>query len=60
VKDGSWGEQLAGGAGAMAFVLAAPALPTRRPGQQTGSKRLKWASLNHAESHREEPENPHE
>ena len=44
----------------MAFVLAAPTLPTRRPGQQTGSKRLKWASLNHAGSHREEPENPYE
>jgi hypothetical protein len=29
-------------------------------GQQTGSKRLKSASLNHAESNREKPEKPHE
>jgi hypothetical protein len=29
-------------------------------GQQTGSKRLKPASLNHAHSHREESEKPHE
>jgi hypothetical protein len=29
-------------------------------GQQTGSKRLKSASLNHAESNREEPERAHE
>jgi hypothetical protein len=33
---------------------------TVEPGQQTGSKRLKSASLNHAESDREEPEKPHE
>jgi hypothetical protein len=30
------------------------------PGQQTGSKRLKSASLNHAELNREMPEKPHE
>ena len=29
-------------------------------GQQTGSKRPESASLNHAESDREEPEEPHE
>jgi hypothetical protein len=29
-------------------------------GQQTGSKHLKSASLNHAESNREKPEEPHE
>jgi hypothetical protein len=29
-------------------------------GQQTGSKRLKTASLNHADPDREKPENPHE
>jgi hypothetical protein len=30
------------------------------PGQQTGSKRLKWAWLNHAEASASEPRNPHE
>jgi hypothetical protein len=30
------------------------------PGPQTGSKRLKSASLNHAESDRENLEKPHE
>jgi hypothetical protein len=30
------------------------------PGQQTGSKRLKSASLNHAEPDHEKPEDPHE
>jgi hypothetical protein len=30
------------------------------PGQQTGSKRLKSASLNHADSNCEKPEKPHE
>jgi hypothetical protein len=34
--------------------------PGRCLGQQTGSKRLKSAWLNHAESNREKPENPHE
>jgi hypothetical protein len=31
-----------------------------RPGQQTGSKRLESASLNHADSNREKPEKRHE
>jgi hypothetical protein len=31
-----------------------------KPGQQTGSKRLKSAPLNHAESNREEAAKPHE
>jgi hypothetical protein len=34
--------------------------PTGRAGQQTGSKRLKPASLNHAEWVRREPGKPHE
>jgi hypothetical protein len=34
--------------------------PDRRPGQQTGSKRLNSTSLNHAESNHEKPAKPHE
>jgi hypothetical protein len=30
------------------------------PGKETGSKRLKSASLNHAEAHRKKREKPHE
>jgi hypothetical protein len=46
-----------------ALVACTRARPGTRPGrvgQQTGSKRLKSASLNHAESHHEKAGKPHE